>query len=144
MIDIAHGEGFAIMIHVNGSDAVRACVEAGADSIEHGNFQDAGTLALLAGSNKVWVPTVAAIAAFDGRPGFDPGVTHETLTRLIEAVGEADRLGAAIACGSDSGAVGVPHGPGTLKELELLAEAGLTPERIESGNARIREVFKRH
>ncbi len=141
LIGIAHDEGFAIMIHVNGNDAVRACIEAGAESIEHGNFMEEETLSLLAGSKTIWVPTVAAIEAFDGRTGFDPAVTRETLDRLIEAVRKAASLGACIASGSDSGAVGVPHGAGILRELELLREAGLTREQIEAGNQRIQEVF---
>ena len=141
LIGIAHDEGFAIMIHVNGNDAVRACIEAGAESIEHGNFMEEETLSLLAGSKTIWVPTVAAIEAFDGRTGFDPAVTRETLDRLIETVRKAASLGACIASGSDSGAVGVPHGAGILRELELLREAGLTHEQIEAGNQRIQEVF---
>ena len=36
LVRIAHGEGFAVMAHVNGSDAIRADLEAGTDSIEHG------------------------------------------------------------------------------------------------------------
>ena len=40
MIHIAHEEGFAVMAHANGADAVLAAVEAGADSIEHGNYID--------------------------------------------------------------------------------------------------------
>ena len=143
LIGIAHDEGFAIMIHVNGDDAVRACIEAGADSIEHGNFMTAETRALLADSETVWVPTIAAIEAFDGRPGFDPAVTHRTLEELMASVREAASLGACIACGSDSGAVGVPHGPGTLREMELLAAAGAAPKQIQTGNSRIKEIFRK-
>ncbi|MBQ1333522.1 MAG: amidohydrolase family protein [Lachnospiraceae bacterium] len=144
MIRIAHDDGFAIMIHVNGADAVRACVEAGADSIEHGNFLDSETLEALAASRTVWVPTVAAIAAFHGRDGFDPAVTGAILKAHLEEVRKAAELGARIASGSDSGAVGVPHGAGIVRECELLAEAGLTRTQTEEGNRLIREIFKRN
>ena len=143
MIRIAHGDGFAIMIHVNGDEAVRACVEAGADSIEHGNFLSGETIEALADSRTVWVPTVAAIAAFHGREGFDPAVTGAILDAHLEEVRKAAALGACIASGSDSGAVGVPHGPGIVREYELLAEAGMTQAQIDEGNARIRAVFRR-
>ena len=47
LVDIAHGEGFAVMAHVNGPEALRAALEAGTDSIEHGYFMDEEDLPLL-------------------------------------------------------------------------------------------------
>ena len=44
LVEIAHGEGFAVMAHVNGPETVRAAIEAGTDSIEHGYFMDASCL----------------------------------------------------------------------------------------------------
>ena len=38
MVHIAHEEGFAVMSHTNGCYGVQAAVEAGVDSIEHGNY----------------------------------------------------------------------------------------------------------
>lgn len=40
LIHIAHEEGFSVMAHVNGAAPVLAAVEAGVDSVEHGNFLD--------------------------------------------------------------------------------------------------------
>ena len=48
MIHIAHEEGMSVMAHVNGADAVRNAVEAGVDSVEHGNFMDEDCLQALA------------------------------------------------------------------------------------------------
>ena len=48
LVEIAHGEGFAVMAHVNGADTVRAAIEAGTDSIEHGYFMDDDCLRALA------------------------------------------------------------------------------------------------
>ena len=36
LIKIAHGEGFRVMAHVNGAARIRAALEAGLDSVEHG------------------------------------------------------------------------------------------------------------
>ena len=36
MVNIAHGEGAAVMVHANGTDNIKRAVAAGADSIEHG------------------------------------------------------------------------------------------------------------
>ena len=143
MIRIAHDAGFAIMIHVNGDAQIRASVEAGADSIEHGYFAERETLKMLADSESVWVPTLAAVDAFIGRDGFDADCAREICARQQEAIAFAAEHGAKIGCGSDSGAVGVPHGPGTVREEELLSEAGIPAERMREGSAEIIRRFRR-
>ncbi|MBQ3300854.1 MAG: amidohydrolase family protein, partial [Eggerthellaceae bacterium] len=40
MVHIAHEHGLAVMSHTNGRDAFLDAIEAGADSIEHGNYID--------------------------------------------------------------------------------------------------------
>ena len=142
LVRIAHGEGFAVMAHVNGPDTVLAAIEAGTDSIEHGYFMDDACLSALAASESIWVPTVAATAAFVGRAGFDPDVTAETVERQKAAVRRAYALGAKIASGSDSGAVGVPHGAGTVTEYGLLRGAGVPDEAIAAANALLRKKFR--
>ena len=142
LVHIAHGEGFAVMAHVNGPDTVLAAIEAGTDSIEHGYFMDDACLSALAASESIWVPTVAATAAFVGRAGFDPDVTAETVERQKAAVRRAYALGARIASGSDSGAVGVPHGAGTVTEYGLLRGAGVPDEAITAANALLRGKFR--
>ena len=123
LVDIAHREGFAVMAHVNGPEALRAALEAGTDSIEHGYFMDEEALPLLSEGRTVWVPTMAAIAPFAGRPGCSAEVVAETLRRQGELLRRAAALGALIATGSDSGAVGVPHGAGIHTEEALLTNA---------------------
>ena len=142
LVEIAHDAGFPVMAHVNGADTVRAAIAAGTDSIEHGYLMDEDCLALLAASDSIWVPTVAATAAFDGRPGFDPDAGARTWRTQLDCVRRAAALGAKIACGSDAGAVGVPHGAGAAKEQALLRAAGLTEEQIAAGNAALRQRFR--
>ena len=69
LIHIAHEEGFPVMAHTNGSQAVRAAALAGVDSIEHGNFCDEDALQALAASDAVWVPTIVTVKNLlgDGR-----------------------------------------------------------------------------
>ena len=152
LVNIAHGEGFAVMAHCNGKETVMAAVEAGTDSIEHGVFMDSECIAALAESDTIWVPTVAAIVAFDGRAGFDPEVTHRTALAFKASVAEAAKYGASgsgadgklvlIAAGSDCGAFGVPHGTGTLSEYGLLHECGIPAQRIIEANELIRGRFR--
>ena len=143
LVRIAHGEGFSVMAHVNGPETVLAAVEAGTDSIEHGYFMDDACLKALAESDSIWVPTVAATAAFIGRDGFDRAVTTETVERQLACVRRAAEKGAVIACGSDAGAVGVPHGAGAKTEYELLRSAGMSPAQIMAGSEALRRRFRR-
>lgn len=142
LVAIAHGEGFAVMAHVNGSDTVRSAIKAGTDSIEHGYFMDDNCLQQLAESQSIWVPTIAATNAFIGRPGFDSTVAEETVRVQKENVRRALALGAIVAAGSDSGAVGVPHGEGTATEYRLLIEAGADPEQLEFSNRQLQSRFQ--
>ena len=132
MVKIAHEEGFAVMAHVNGAAAVLSAIEAGTDSIEHGGWMNGECLEALAGSDTVWVPTIATIAN-----AMDTGrYPSETMHRLMEMhstnVRKAFSMGACIACGSDAGAYGVLHGQGALDEWRLLCSCA--PDPAQAGN----------
>ncbi len=142
LVHIAHGEGFAVMVHCNGAEAVRGALAAGVDSVEHGNFMDAEAVAALAESGAVWVPTAAALQAMRGREGFDQNVVAETVRAQLANVRRAAEAGARIAVGSDAGAVGVPHGPGARTEREMLlpyCPGGV----LDEGCREIRRRFRR-
>lgn len=141
--EMAHGEGFAVMAHVNGPDTVRAAVDAGIDSIEHGYFLDLSCLRAMADAGTLWVPTVAATCAFIGRDGFNDAAARRTVETQLEMLRRAAALGVSVAAGSDSGAVGVPHGAGTETEYRLLRSAGLTDEQLERANRALAERFRR-
>ena len=61
MVHLAHEEGLAVMSHTNGVYGVNAAIEAGVDSIEHGNYLDEQTVSAQADSESVWVPTLMPI-----------------------------------------------------------------------------------
>ena len=61
MVHIAHEEGMAVMSHTNGDYGVQAAVAAGVDSLEHGNYMNEESLAMLAESDTVWVPTLVTV-----------------------------------------------------------------------------------
>ncbi|MBR2520904.1 MAG: amidohydrolase family protein [Oscillospiraceae bacterium] len=139
----AHDMGFAVMVHVNGAEAVRDAADCGVDSVEHGCYADSEAVDAMRCGDVVWVPTLAAINAFCGREGVSPGVPERIIQAHMEAVCMAARAGVRIACGSDSGAVGVPHGPGTVRERELLGKAGLADADIDAASEEIRRRFRR-
>ena len=141
LIKIAHGEGFRVMAHVNGAERIKAALEAGLDSVEHGYFMDDECLTLLRETGAVWVPTLAATAGFAGRAGFTEGVAEANLRHSCENIRKAKAMGVLIAAGSDAGAVNVPPDTGIHTEHALLAAAGLTEEDIRRGDEAIRSRF---
>lgn len=141
LIAAAHGEGYPVMAHVNGAAAIAAAARAGLDSVEHGYFADEAALEAMAENNVIWVPTLAAVEAFEHRPEADADVVRRTVEKQLEALERFAAMGGTVAAGSDSGAVGVPHGAGTLREYELLQKAGLTPEMISRGSRALAAKF---
>ena len=140
MMDIAHGEGLAVMIHANGADNIKRAAESGADSIEHGYYMDMAALHTMAQTGAVWVPTCVTAANLIGSGRYDDGVLQAIFDGHKAALIEAAQIGVLIACGSDAGASCVPQGIGTYGELAVLESLGIDPE---PGNRKIEEKFKR-
>ncbi|HIR27873.1 MAG TPA: amidohydrolase family protein [Candidatus Choladousia intestinigallinarum] len=116
MIHIAHEEGFAVMAHVNGARPILHAIEAGVDSVEHGNFMDEDCLQALAESRSVWVPTLVTIANLIGCGRFKDPVLLRLKELQSSRIRRAFELGALVALGSDAGAFEVFHGQGLLDE----------------------------
>lgn len=146
MVHIAHEEGFAVMSHTNGVYGVQAAIEAGMDSIEHGNYMDEETISMLADSSAVWVPTLVTVRNLKGCGRFE----DETLMPIIEKGEENLKLayekGVKVALGSDGGAYMVPHGQGIVDEYQAFTHIlGNTKEVhtwLEHGENEIKERFK--
>ena len=147
MFHIAHEEGFSVMSHTNGDYGVRAAVEAGVDSIEHGNFMNEETVRMLSASDTVWVPTLVTIRNLKGCGRYP----DETLSPIIECAEKNLRLafqsGAHVALGSDGGAYMVPHGQGLLDEenafYNILQDTPQVKSWIAEGERQICRRFRR-
>ena len=140
MVNIAHGEGLAVMIHANGADNIKRAAESGADSIEHGYYMDAAALKIMAQTGTVWVPTGVTSSNLIGSGLYDDDLLRDIANGHKAALIEASLNGVPIACGSDAGASFVPQGKGTIDEMEMLESVGINPDR---GNKMIKEKFKR-
>ena len=121
LIHIAHEEGFSVMAHVNGAAPVLAAVEAGVDSVEHGNFLDEEALQALAESRTVWVPTYVTITNLIGSGRFDDRALEQLKKEAGARIRRGFALGVNIALGSDAGAYRVLHGQGLLDEYRELS-----------------------
>ena len=122
MVHIAHEEGMAVMSHTNGDYGVQAAVEAGVDSLEHGNYMNEESLTMLAQSHTVWVPTLVTVRNLLGGGRYEDEVLRPIIEAAEENVRKAFQLGIKVAPGSDAGAYRVLHGQGIQDEVESFAE----------------------
>lgn len=151
MVHIAHEEGFSVMVHGNGRETVLAAVEAGADSIEHGNYIDTDCLDAMAERECVWVPTIVTTRNLLGCGRYPEHVLEQIYEKECENLIYGFEKGVKLAAGSDAGAYLIPHGEGVLQEIQIFVES-LTNigynetgvrERIQQGERWIREHFHR-
>ena len=141
LIHIAHEEGFAVMAHANGARTMEAAAAAGVDSIEHGAYADADTLAAMKEAGTVWVPTLSTVGNLRGKGRFEETAVRKILDSALENVSQFASIGGHLAPGTDAGAWEVPHG--SLTEYELLTEAlgTKTDEVLSKGIRTIQEKF---
>lgn len=145
MVHIAHEEGMAVMSHTNGTKAVRDALEAGVDSIEHGNYTDEETVRMMADTETVWVPTAVTIGNLKGSGRFPDKVVEQILDMAKARIWDAFACDVNIGLGSDAGAFMVPHGQGIWDEYRLFMDVVGDKEKVEQrilrSEQRIKEVF---
>jgi imidazolonepropionase-like amidohydrolase len=123
----SHRLGLPVASHAEGADGIRLSVEAGADTIEHGEEGHLvpEVLAAMAEHGTILVPTLSVfdhVAESDRFPAWmrDRGRSLGESARLtVEA---ARKAGVAIAMGADA-----PPPGANAQEIVRLADAGLTP-----------------
>lgn len=112
IVDETHHAARKVAAHAQGAGAIRAAVNAGVDSIEHGGLIDEDTARLMASKRVPLVPTLARLQ--------NPKIREDTLAR----VRRARELGVPIVFGTDGGVL--PHGE-NAKEFASLLAIGMTP-----------------
>ncbi|ONH22963.1 metal-dependent hydrolase family protein [Pseudofrankia asymbiotica] len=124
--DEAHRADIRVAAHAVGDRAVRACVEAGIDCVEHGFLASDETLKLMAEAGTFLVSTTYLTDAMDVARAA-PELQAKAAVVFPQAramLPRAVAAGVKIACGTDAPAV--PHGD-NAKELAALVTRGMTP-----------------
>jgi imidazolonepropionase-like amidohydrolase len=130
IVETAHLVGHRVAAHAHGAGGVKAALEAGVDSIEHGIYTNEETNALFKRTGAYLVPTMLAprAALEQARAG---ARNANTLAKAEEAVkvasdnwARAIRSGVKIAFGTDNG-VGT-HGTNG-QEFKMMVDAGMSP-----------------
>ena len=127
LVDEAHKRGRRVMCHALGGPGLRAAVEAGVDSIEHGAYlaDDPNLLPLMARNDIYFTPTFG-VYTFHATRGTPHGKARAAALRErhIRSLQLAIAAGVKITAGTDEG--GWEHA-NNAHELTCLVDAGMTP-----------------
>jgi imidazolonepropionase-like amidohydrolase len=129
-VEEAARAGLKVAVHAHEAAAIKAAVEGGCASIEHGTFLDPEAIRLLVAHRTALVPTLylpTHYLAHKSQFLFDDSTWDffETLrSRNLDNLRAAKKAGAWIVSGSD--AVAGLHG-GNAREIVQLTKAGLSP-----------------
>lgn len=132
IVDAAHRMGRRVTAHAHGTDGINAFLKAGGDSIEHGTYLDADSIALFKKNGAYLIPTLEAgdfVARIAAGPNnfLTPAQSAKALEagpKMLDMARRAHAAGVKIAFGTDTGVSA--HGDNAY-EFVLLVKAGLTP-----------------
>jgi imidazolonepropionase-like amidohydrolase len=129
-------------IHAEGEDGIATAIEAGADTIEHGNQLTRELAERMARQGIFLVPTLAwFFNVAEAEPGPTFNAEYVRKGRLMaqasaRSIMLAKAAGVKIAAGTDTGAPLVPHNS-VRREIALLVRLGLTPHEALQSATRI-------
>lgn len=146
IVDEASRFGLQVAAHAVGREGIRNAVEAGVDTVEHGNLMDEDTLNLLLEKEIALDPTLYTyrnIALTDSIPDYAQANAQTVYESHAEVFKKAVNNSARILAGSDAGSPELPH-PSLHRELKCLVEFGQTPtESLTSATLEPAEQLER-
>jgi imidazolonepropionase-like amidohydrolase len=128
IVSAAHRFGRRVAAHAHADEGIQAALRAGVDSVEHGTFVRADSIALFRSTNAYLVPTLLAPATAEemARSGaLSPASAAkavEASAAAFENVRRAIAAGVRIAFGTDT----LRHG-NNAREFALLVRVGMSP-----------------
>jgi imidazolonepropionase-like amidohydrolase len=144
----AHRVGIPVASHAQGAPGIKAALENGVDTIEHGFYIDQECLDLFEETGAVFVPTLSIMHRLVERgeefgvPEYGLRKAREASEAHFEATRRAYEAGVAIALGTDFlGPEPVAHGENALEAELFVEEIGMSEhEAIVAGTATAAET----
>ncbi len=131
IVDEADRFGLPVAAHAVGTDGIATAIDAGVDTVEHGNLMDERSLEQLVARDIAYDPTLYVYREIASESGGAPAYARENAAGVYEEHWEVFRRalerGARVIAGSDAGSPGTPH-PSLHRELACLVEAGMATE----------------
>ncbi len=144
LVDEAHKHDLKVLTHTvtidKGKEAAQAKVDVIAHSLQNREV-DQEVVERMKANGTFYAPTLAVYEPGKGGKAGDPAdpKVRQALRKFDYALHNVKTLhdaGVVVALGTDAGMPDTPHGTSTLRELELLVRAGLTPtEALTAGSA---------
>jgi imidazolonepropionase-like amidohydrolase len=133
MVRESHRLGRKVSVHAIGREAIKAALDAGADSIEHGSGFTEELIAQAKNQGTYWCPTLSVFEYYSAAEG--SAQTRRMLEIEYEALKRAYKLGVKIVLGTDTGSM--PWDFNQAKEFEFLVKkAGFSPmDAIKAGTS---------
>jgi imidazolonepropionase-like amidohydrolase len=134
-VQTAHASGTPVAAHATTAEGMRNAIEAGVDTIEHGDAGTPEVFKLMAARGVVFCPTLAAGDATSQYAGWKKGEHAEpaSITRKRASFKAALSANVTILSGSDVGVFA--HGD-NARELELMVNYGMSPvDALKSATA---------
>ncbi|WP_256215059.1 CIA30 family protein [Sphingobium sp. AP50] len=148
----AHKNNWPVLTHTVTVERGLVGARGEVDSLAHGMQDRAITAEEVAAIKATGMAMAPTLAVYDPeKPRQGPVTTDDprykrSLINFGYALGNVKALhdaGVIIAVGTDAGMPGTPHGRSTLREMELLVKAGLTPaQALESGTKNSAKVLR--
>ena len=126
--------GLAVMAHANGADAIKAAVEAGVRSVEHGFFMDDGALDVMASTGTYWTPTASALVRAARAVAITPEMQafiDQLIHRHRAMILKAHRAGVPLVIGTDCVLPVEDYEARYHEELYCFEQAGIAREEVE-------------